>query len=136
MQTQRGNFRRLLSGVCGKARGFCLLTYRDRRESRNPPRMTTGQRGCGPLRGEYSIRGTRQTILFDEKAQTLWLLSFISIQPPPVSRPTVLHVRPLRDPTGTIVAFRLHRDGTEENLHVSTETLRVSVTKKTSSSRT
>ncbi len=63
-------------------------------------------------------------------------LSCLSTQLPPVSRPTVLRVRRLMGPTGTIVAFRLHLDGTEENLHVSTETLRGSVTKKRSSSRT
>src|SRR5437879_6250971 len=72
----------------------------------------------------------------EEKAQTLWLLSFISTPRPPVSRPTVLRVRRLRGPTGTIVAFRLSRDGTEGSALVCIETLRVSVTKKRYSSRT
>jgi len=49
---------------------------------------------------------------FDEKAQTLWLLAFLSTRLPPVSRPTVLRVHRLRGPTGTIVAFRLHLGGT------------------------
>jgi len=75
-------------------------------------------------------------MLFDEKAPTLWLLSFISTQLPPVSRPTVLRVRRWRGPTGTIVAFRLNLGVIEESADASIETRRVSVMKKRSLSRT
>ena len=126
MKTRLGNVSRLLRAVFGKAWRFWPLTYLDRRESRNQPRMTTVQRGCGPPRG-CGRRGTQRIILFDEKAQTLWLLYFISTQLPPVSRPTVLRVRRLMGPTGTIVAFRLHRDVTEGSVHVYIEILRGSV---------
>src|SRR5215831_10115154 len=56
--------------------------------------------------GRHGRRGNQTTLLFAQKAPTVWRLSFISTRLPPVSRPTVLHVRRLMGPTGTIVASR------------------------------
>jgi hypothetical protein len=91
--------------------------------------------GVNPLRRVWYkkpyVRGVRKwKIVFDEKAQKLWLSYFISTHFHHVRRYITLLVRRLMAPTGIIAVFGLNLDVTEGSSGVYTETLMASVMKK------
>jgi hypothetical protein len=59
------------------------------------------------------VKSKKWSVRFDEKAQTLWLLSFISIHRPPVRQRTTRRAPRWTEESEIIAVCRLPRDGTE-----------------------